>query len=51
MESFEAEIFLSIPSLMVLWSSWRAKGSPDLQQLCLRFCPELEFNNLQIEFD
>jgi hypothetical protein len=47
-ESFEADIFLSIPSLLVLRSVQHAKDSQHHRELCLRFAPESEdaFNTL-----
>lgn len=47
----EAEIFLSIPSLMILRSVQNQKDSQIHQQLCNRFCPSINFTQLQKEFD
>lgn len=50
-ECSEAEIFLSIPSLMILKSLQNDKESHVHQQLCRRFCPSLDFSEMQKEFD
>ena len=50
-ECFEADIFLSIPSLLVLRSIQNAKDSHEHKQLCLRFCPDFEFSNLTALFN
>lgn len=50
-DSFEADIFLSIPSLVVLWSVSNSKDSSIFRQLCTRFCDEIDFTSLQLEFD
>ena len=45
-ESFEAEIFLSIPSLVVLWSVSHSKDSSTFRKLCSRFCNDINFTTL-----
>lgn len=50
-ESFEADIFLSIPSLVVLWSVNQSERSPEFRQLCSRFCPDIDLHELQRAFN
>lgn len=50
-ECSEAEIFLSIPCLMVLQCICNDKKSHVFRQLCGRFCKNIEFENLQQSFN
>lgn len=50
-ESSEAEIFLSIPSLMILKSIQNDKDSHIHHRLCTRFCPTLDLDQIQSHFN
>ena len=50
MECSEAEIFLSIPSLMVLKSIQNDKDSHSHQQLCQRFSENLDLESLKSQY-
>ena len=49
-ESFEADIFLSIPSLVVLWSVNQSERTEVFRQLCCRFCDSIDHDELSTQF-
>ena len=49
-ESFEADIFLSIPSLLVLWSVKSGPMSSSFKDLCSRFSEDVKLSSLEAEF-